>query len=172
MAFQDGPKASGKLANSEDASIKDPIGEVASSGGGDRKYLFRGDDQYKGGPVGRALGEEADAADIQNFADHVLRKETNRTSRYTSFTEEIKVARRFTSAPDNRNVSKAHLARLRELESRGVIQIWDADRVFDALHGGPKKQLRQAADVRTAMKRNSELLIEGQIPSGVLKQAD
>ena len=58
-----------------------------------RKYIFRGDDNYRGGPVGRALGAEADAADIQNIADHVLRKESNLSSRYTSFTEGAAVAR-------------------------------------------------------------------------------
>ena len=29
-------------------------------------YLFRGDDHYRGGPVGKALGVEADGADIQD----------------------------------------------------------------------------------------------------------
>jgi len=35
-----------------------------------------------------------------------------------------------------------------------------------------KKLAKQAADVRTAMRRNSEILIEGQIPAGVLEQAN
>jgi len=118
------------------------------------------------------LGGEADAADIQNFADHVLRKESNRTSRYVSFTKEIKVARRFTSAADNRYVSKADLAALRELEAQGVIRIWDPDQVQAALMAGPRKLAKQASDVRAAMKRNSEILVEGQIPAGVLERAN
>ena len=102
----------------------------------------------------------------------MLRKESNLTSRYTSFTEEVKVARRFTSASDNRYVSKAALAALRELEAQGVIRIWDPDQVDAALSAGPKKFAKQAADVRAAMIRNSEILIEGQIPAGILEQTN
>ena len=137
-----------------------------------RSYVFRGDDDYRGGPVGRALGAEADAADIQNFADHVLRKESNRSSRYVSFTEEVKVARRFASASDNRYVRKADVAALRDLELQGVIRIWDADEVHAALNEGPRKLAKQASDVRAAMRRNGESLIEGRIPEGVLEPAD
>lgn len=134
------------------------------------RYLFRGDDKYRAGAVGRALGEEADAADIQDFAGHVLRKESNLTSRYTSFTEEVNVARRFTSLSDNRHVSKAEIAVLLELESRGILRIWDPEQVGAALMDGPRRLAKQAADVRAAMKRNSEILIEGQIPPDVLER--
>jgi hypothetical protein len=137
-----------------------------------RHYIFRGDDNYHGGTVGRKLGNEADIADIQDFADHVLRKETTRTSRYTSFTEEIKVARKFTSAADNRYVCKVAVSRLFELETQQVIRIWNPDQVFASMTEGPKKLAKQASDVRTAMNRNSEILIEGQIPTGILQQAE
>lgn len=133
-----------------------------------RRSAFRGDDRYRGGPIGLPLGVEADEADIQDFAEHVLRKESGRSSRYTSFTTELKIARRFTAGPDNRYVSKADLARLRDLGSRGVIRIWDAEEVFASLGLGPRKIARQAANVRAAMRRNREILIEGQIPAGVL----
>jgi hypothetical protein len=33
---------------------------------------------------------------------------------------------------------------------------------------GPRKLAKRAADVRAALKRNHEVLIEGQIPAGVL----
>jgi hypothetical protein len=89
--------------------MNDPVMEAAETSAKERTYVFRGDDAYQGGPVGRALGAQADEADIQNFADHVLRKESNRASRYVSFTGEVKVARRFTSAPDNRNICKAEM---------------------------------------------------------------
>jgi hypothetical protein len=137
-----------------------------------RTYIFRGDDNYRGGPLGRPLGAEADAADIQTFADHVLRKESTKTSRYVSFTEESKVARRFTSVPDNRNVVKAEVEALRELEKQGAIRLWDPDQVYEALSQGPKKLAKQAADVRAAMRRNSEILIEGQISTAVLGRAN
>jgi hypothetical protein len=146
--------------------------EAAVTSGMKRNYLFRGDDNYVGGPVGRALGSDADAADIQDPAEHVLRKESERSSRYTSFTEEVNVARKFTSAQDNRRVHKAELVELRNLEAHGVIRILDPDRVYEALLASGKKLAKQAADVRTAMRRNSEILIEGQIPAGVLEQAN
>ncbi len=134
-----------------------------------RRFVFRGDDAYRGGTVGRALGAEADAADIQDFAEHVLRKESNRTSRYVSFTTEVKVARGFTSASDNRFVHKAELAVLQALVAQGVIRIWNPDQVAAALAEGRRKLAKQAADVRAAMERNSEILIEGQIPDGILQ---
>ena len=131
-----------------------------------RKYVFRGDESYRGGPVGRELGDEADAADIQDFADHVLRKESTRSSRFTSFTRELKIARLiFTSGTDNCLVIKVEFSRLQELKSRGVLRIWEADQVFDSLSHGPGKLAKRAKDVRTAMQRNRELLIEGQIPA-------
>jgi hypothetical protein len=132
------------------------------------RYLFRGDDRDRGGSVGRPLGPEADAADIQNFADHVLRKESRLSSRFTSFTTEVKIARKFTSAPEGQFVRKAELARLKALEAQGIIRIWDPDQVFEAMKDRPRKLAKQAADVRAAMRRNREILIEGQIPAGVL----
>jgi hypothetical protein len=166
---------SGSSAETDEATaateeaVAGAAAEAAENAEQQRNYIFRGDDNYRSGPAGRALGAEADAADIQNFADHVLRKESNRSSRYVSFPEEVKVARKFTSASDNRYVSKAEMAALRELEARGVIRIWDADQVYASLRAGPKKLAKQAADVRTAMRRNSEILIEGQIPAGILE---
>jgi hypothetical protein len=142
---------------------------AVANGSGAGRYLFRADDNDRGGPVGRALGPEADASDIQNFADHVLRKESRRTSRFTSFTTEVKLARKFTSASDNRFIRKADPAKLRGLESQGTIRMWDPDRVFEVTRDGPRKLARQAADVRAAMRRNSEILIEGRIPAEVLR---
>jgi hypothetical protein len=98
----------------------------------------------------------------------VLRKESNRTSRYVSFTQDPKIARRFTTASDNRFVRKAEMGALRALEAQGEIRIWDPDQVEAALARGPRKLAKRAADVRAAMGRNSEILIEGQIPGGLL----
>lgn len=125
-------------------------------------------DNYCGGAIGRTLGAEADAADIQDFAEHVLRKESNRTSRCVSFTQDFKIARSFTTASDNRSIRKAELAALRALEAQGEIRVWDPDLVAAALAAGPRKLAKPAADVRAAMVRNSEILIEGQIPVGLL----
>lgn len=141
--------------------------ETVESGKG--RYIFRGDDNYRGGSVGRALGSEADAAEIQDFAEHVLRKQSHRTSRYTSFTIETRIARKFTSAADHRFVRKAELIVLRDLEKQGVIKIWEAEQVYAVLKQGLKKLAKQAADVRMAMRKNREVLIEGRIPEGILQ---
>ena len=144
------------------------IEETTANPSNSARYLFRGDDHYRGGEVGRALGPDADAADIQSFPGHVLRKESRLTSRFVSFTTELKIARKFTSAGDDRSIRKVELAPLRILESQGIVRIWDPNQVFNAMKLGPKKLARQAADVRAAMRRNSEILIEGQIPAEVL----
>ena len=61
-------------------------------------YIFRGDRNYRRGPVGLSLdGKEAQAADIHNPADHVLRKEPGKTSIYSSFTARLSVAERSAS---------------------------------------------------------------------------
>jgi hypothetical protein len=80
----------------------------------------------------------------------------------------MKIAIKFTKAADVRRVSKAELTKLRNLESQGTIRIWNPDQVFDAAQNSPRKLARQAGDVRAAMRRNSEILIEGQIPPGIL----
>jgi hypothetical protein len=139
------------------------------SGLAEGRYVFRGNDNYRGGSVGLSLGAAADAADIQDFAEHVLRKESQRTSRYSSFTMETNIARKFTSAPDNRYVRKVELIVLRELEKQGIIRIWDAEQVYAVLRQGPKKLAKQAADVRAAMRKNREILIEGRIAEDVLQ---
>jgi hypothetical protein len=61
---------------------------------------------------------------------------------------------------------------LRELEAREIIKVWDPDQAYEALRAGPKRLAKQAADVRAAMRRNSEILIEGQIPARVLERAN
>lgn len=157
--------SSGETAIIQDRLEADDQGPDATDG---KKYIFRGDDKYRGGAVGRAFGPDADAAQIQSFTDHVLRKESNVTSRFTSFTTEMKIARKFTRSIDDRKVSKAELTKLRELECQGNIRIWDPDQVFDAQKDGPRKVARQAGDLWAAMRRNSEILIEGQIPAGIL----
>jgi hypothetical protein len=46
------------------------------------------------------------------------------------------------------------------------------DQVYEVLAQMPKKIARQAADVRAAMMRNREILIEGQIPGGFLSRVN
>jgi hypothetical protein len=143
--------------------------DAASTGPVGGRFLLRGDDSYRGGPIGRELGAEADEADIQDFADHVLRKESNRSSRYSSFTTETRIARKFTTATDNRSLCKVEVARLRELESRDLIRVWGPDQVYDSPRQGLGKGAKQAVNVRAAMRRNREVLIEGRVPADVLE---
>jgi len=144
----------------------------AAASASERAYLFRADDYYYAGPVGLPLGDDANAADIQDFAEHVLRKESNRTSRYTSFSEEIKVARRFTADPDSRSLRKVGVAALDELATAGVIKIWNPDSVYVALKAGPRKLSRQAADVCAAMLKSHEILVEGCIPENLMSSVN
>jgi hypothetical protein len=84
----------------------------------------------------------------------------------------MKIARKFTKATDDRRVAKAALAKLRELEDQGIIRIWSAEQVFDDMREHSGKLAKQAGDVRASMRRNSEMLIEGQIPPGILAPVD
>ena len=126
------------------------------------RYLFRADHRDRVGPVGRPLGPEADAADIQNLANHVLRKESRLSSRFRSSTTDVKIARKVASAPEGRFIRKAELAKLRALEAQGVIRLWDPDQVFEGMRDGPRKLAKQAADVRAATRRNRRVFKEGQ----------
>jgi hypothetical protein len=155
-----------EIKTASDSLLPKVTEELKTSG--DRNYIFRGDNNYRGGPLGRSLGAEADAADIQSFADHVLRKESNMSSRFSSFTTETKVAGKFAS--DFRYVTKAEMEVLRDLEAKGIIKIHTPDSVYETMKAGPRKISKEASAVRDAMIRNGEILIEGQIPEGVLKR--
>lgn len=73
---------------------------------------------------------------------------------------------------DLRYVSKAKMEVLRFLESKGAVKIHTADSVYEAMMAGPKQFRKEASAVRDAMNRNSEVLVEGLIPEGVLNCAN
>lgn len=77
----------------------------------------------------------------------------------------MKIARKFSGASDSRALVKVKRDNLRELESQKVITVWNSNQVYERLIRDAKKLAKQAGDVRTAMRRNSEVLIEGQIPA-------
>ena len=56
------PKQNGANEN----SILESVSERAQTFSDDRTYIFRGDDSFRGGTIGRAFGPEADEADIQD----------------------------------------------------------------------------------------------------------
>ena len=131
-------------------------------------FLFRGDKHYRQGPLGIPLdSEEALRADLQDPAEHVLRKEAGRTSIYSSFTARWAVAARFA---DLRWIIKAKVQDLQRLEAAGQIRLllpWDA---YDLLRRSGPRLAKQAGPTRDYMLRNAEMLIEGQIPAKVMRK--
>jgi RHS repeat-associated protein len=132
------------------------------------RYIFRGDKDYRGGAIGIPLSE-AHKAEIQDFAEHVLRK-NGRSSRYVSFSEALAVALEFAGPQGTHRVTKALMSALRELEAAGQVKIWTVDKVYEAMKNGPKEVAAKAEAVRYQMSKNRELLIEGQIPADILRR--
>jgi hypothetical protein len=133
-------------------------------------YLFRGDEYYAGGSVGIPLdSSQSPVADIQTPADHVLRKRAGKSSIFTSFTKKMDVAERF--AGERKLIMKVAVAILRQLESEGSIRLWAPDDARQWLREAGKKSAKHASATRDAMRRNAEILVEGQIPAEVIQQA-
>jgi len=52
------------------------------------------------------------------------------------------------------------------LEAEGKIRIYSPEQVAELIRQNPKKKIsKQANNVKGAMEKNGEILIEGQIPS-------
>ncbi|NJO60860.1 MAG: hypothetical protein HC836_22165 [Richelia sp. RM2_1_2] len=151
-------------------SIEKKIDKASSS---EPSYLFRADDNYKiGNPVGFKLdSEEAIAADIQNPWVHVLDKESVQTSRYISFSTAITIqggggSLKFTK---NNKIFKVPWKALQQLKTEGKIRIYTPEDVAEIINQHPKKKVRRKAnDVKAAMEKNGEIIIEGQIPGNVI----
>ncbi len=121
--------------------------------------VFRGDDFYKGGDMGLPLGSEAD---IMTPWEHV-RRESNQSSIFTSFSDTRASALKFTKG---NNVYKVSMDDLRRLETEGVIKIHTPESVAEAMKSHPKRKIRiDANNVKQIMEKNGEILVEGQIPS-------
>jgi hypothetical protein len=132
-------------------------------------FLFRADDDYKtGDPVGFELhSQNSLQADIQNPLDHILDKEGGDTSIYVSFSTAIKISGgggsiRFT----NKNkIYKVAWQILEQLEAEGIIRMYTPAQVAEIIRQNSKKKIcKQANNVRAAMEKNGEILVEGQIP--------
>ena len=146
--------------------MKEEVGKAITS---EKSYLFRADDNYtKGDPVGFELASvDIQKAEIQDFKEHVLDKESGQTSRYVSFSTAIAIpggggSRRFTK---KNKIFKVALEALQNLEAEGKIRIYTPEKVAELISQHPKKKIRNLAnDVKTAMEKNGEIIIEGQIP--------
>jgi len=133
-----------------------------------KNFLFRGDDNYR---IGQSLGfvldsDEANNADIQFPWEHVRRARTTDTSRYSSFTENLKIAKAF-GRP-----YKVQTIELIGLELAGVIRILTRQQIVNYMKNSSDAKIRKDANnVNQIMLKNEEVLIEGQIPPGFLKPA-
>jgi RHS repeat-associated protein len=126
--------------------------------------LFRGDDGYTGGDMGRPLGSDAD---IKDPWDHV-RRESTESSAFTSFSETNKSASKFT---EDGNVFKVDRAELEKMQEAGEIKIHTPEDVRDAMKVHPDKKVRKDANnVYEIMKKNDEVLVEGVIPENLIKK--
>lgn len=128
-------------------------------------YIFRADDEYRGGSIGFPLDSDlADNADIQTPWDHVQGKEGDMTSRYTSFSEDLKSTKKF--GDNGYKVSRAEIEALEEAESIRVLRPQDVGEMMEE-EGLKKKQIQ---GVLQDMKKNNEILIEGEIPADIIKR--
>jgi hypothetical protein len=147
--------------------------DKASQDASERKFLFRGDDDYRlGDPVGLPIGsEEADQADIQTPWEHVREKQSDMTSRYVSFSEIVGSAKGGAAKFARKDkITKAAMDALKDLQAQGVIRILTPDDVVAMMLAEKRKISRFANDVKRQMMNNHEVLIEGQIPGSYIKR--
>jgi Domain of unknown function (DUF4157)/Annexin len=162
------PKSEEKsnLNKGEVVNVKEEVEKASSP---EPSFLFRADDDYKmGNPVGFELdSEDAQQANIKSPLEHVLDKESGDTSIYVSFSTAIRMpggggAIKFTKK--NKMLKVASEA-LKQLEAEGKIKIYTPEQVAELIRQNPKKKIsKQANNVKAAMEKNGEILIEGQIP--------
>ena len=131
--------------------------------GYDSGYYFRGDVDYdirRKPPVGLPIGS---SADIMNPYDHVMNKRSGQSSIFTSFATLIST--KFTKGDENK-VYKVSVKELEKLQQQGIIKIYDVNNVGDLMKD---RSSRDVAHVKENMKKNNEILIEGEIPGEVMK---
>lgn len=142
------------------------IDDVEKGSFSEPSYLFRADDNYKNGDsIGFELdSEQAIEADIQDPMNHVFNKESGQTSKYTSFSNAISIkggggAKKFAK---NNKIFKVSTKVLQELETQGKIRIYSPEQVAEIIKQNPKKKInRETNNVKTAMEKNGEILLEG-----------
>ncbi|MBB5857576.1 hypothetical protein ACFQ05_18380 [Amycolatopsis umgeniensis] len=162
-----------KVESDEPIKLAEEVAKASEESSG-RRFLFRGDDEWReGDDFGFPLdSEQADEADVQTPWAHVREKRPGMTSRYVSFSEIIGNkeggAAKFTK---KNNIAKAAWDALKELEKEGVIRILTPDAVQAEILKAKPKIRKLAGDVRAIMIKNHEVLIEGRVPAEYLKRA-
>lgn len=69
----------------------------------------------------------------------------------------------------NNKIFKVPWKALQQLETEGKIRIYTPEDVAEIISQHPKKKIRRKAnDIKAAMEKNGEILIEGQIPGNVI----
>jgi len=103
--------------------------------------------------------------------DHVLNKKSGKSSRYVSFSTAISIPggggpKKITK---KNKILKAAWEALQQLASDGKIRIYTPEQVAEMIRQNPKRQIsKQANNVKVAMEKNGEILIEGQIPGDLI----
>ncbi len=154
-----------ELGNGQVLKPKEEVEQASASGS---RFLFRGDDYYKAGPLGFEIGsKEAEEAEIQTPWEHVRKKQSEQTSRFVSFS----ITRRGTAKFTKKNrILKATLDALDALKNKGTIKIYTPDDVERLMLAHDKPKVRRLArSVKQDMEKNGEVLIEGLIPAEILK---
>jgi len=129
-------------------------------------YLFRGDNNYTGGPIGRPLGS---LADISTPWEHV-RKESCQTSLFTSFTIRRRNAEKFAKSSQ---IIKVSVSDLNILQQQGLLKIYDLEEVVSLMQNHPQKRVqRDAKNVQQILRKNGEILIEGQLPASIISPCE
>lgn len=142
--------------------------EQASKSG---RYIFRGDDEYRGGSLGFGIAsKQAFEADIQTPWEHVSKKESYQTSRYISFSERIRMSgnRGAIFFTKKRIIIKVSWDTIKQLESQGTIKVYTPADVESIMLQQKRKISKRAQAVRDEMEKNGEILIEGQLPEEIL----
>ena len=139
-----------------------------------KEFVFRGDDEYTGGGIGIPINSvEAQNADIQKPSTHVQDKENDETSIFSSFSLRRSIDRG-TKGPIffAKKIYKVTWQALEELVITGQVKIYTPEMVAAILRKGKKKERRQAENVKAAMEKHMEVLIEGHIPEEYLLKSN
>jgi len=125
-------------------------------------YAYRGDDNYVlGHSLGVPLEDANDRKRAQDAYEHT-RDTHKKTDRYTSFSLSKILAAKFTKRD---KIIKIALQTLYKLEAEGRIKILDPEEVSELIRSSGKKRIRTKANsLKEIMAKNSEILIEGEIP--------
>lgn len=142
-------------SHEDNNDIENPKVEVEQASNSGSRYIFRGDDEYRGGSLGFQIGsKQAEEADIQTPWEHVSKKESYQTSRYMSFSERIRM-------PGNRGaifftkkkiIIKVSWDTIKHLENEGKIKVYTPEAVENVMLQQKRKISKRAQAVRDEME--------------------